>query len=691
MVDNRRRSKYSLKAVCSKQTKELYSCIKNLATTIGVFLVLSLTVLGQADDVLLGLKAQLKKAHHDTATVRILSDIVDNTYDYTVWPEYNNQMLEIAQFNLPNDNPALDSLFKKFKAYGLNNKGMEVEYEGNRILALEYYQQSLSIHKSIDWKMGMSSSLNNIGSLLSDQGEVETALEYYNESIRIKKELGLKSALAWTYMNVGSLEEKLNRYNEALTYYEMAYGIHKDVGNIYGIGAVAHNIGTVLKFKSGNVELGLAKFRESLRCYTQVADSTGISWEMGVIGLELFKLNKLDSALWYIHNGLRMARNNNYQEGILSCANHLVEVYRSVNDFKNAFKYQLVSIEMEEAIQGAKIQQEIIKKEMQFVHNQEKLEIEKEQEKKELITQAKHQQQQIIIGSGIGVLVVVMIFLGLLYQRFKKEKEQRVQIKKQHDQIEEKNAEIIDSITYAERIQRAILKSEEYTSGHLPEHFILFKPKDIVSGDFYWAHERDNTLYLSVADCTGHGVPGALMSMLGISLLNDIVTDNPEISPSSLLGNLRERVINELSQTGHEDDSKDGMDISLVKLNMQTKEIEWAGANNPMWIVRGGSEEIEEIKPDKEPIAHYMNMTPYTNHTLQLNTGDIFYLFSDGYADQFGGDLGKKLKYGPFKKLLIQNSKEKMAQQKLLLAKFMENWQGEIGQIDDICVLGMKI
>ncbi len=146
-----------------------------------------------------------------------------------------------------------------------------------------------------------------------------------------------------------------------------------------------------------------------------------------------------------------------------------------------------------------------------------------------------------------------------------------------------------------------------------------------------------------------------------------------------------------MSQTGHEDDSKDGMDISLVKLNIKTKEIEWAGANNPLWILRSGCEEVEEIKPDKEPIAHYMEMSPYTNHSLKLNVGDSFYLFSDGYVDQFGGEKGKKLKYGPFKKLLIQNRKEKMAKQKLLLTKFMENWQGDMDQIDDICVLGMKI
>ena len=225
----------------------------------------------------------------------------------------------------------------------------------------------------------------------------------------------------------------------------------------------------------------------------------------------------------------------------------------------------------------------------------------------------------------------------------------------------------------------------------LPQHFILFKPKDIVSGDFYWVKEVNGMLYLAVADCTGHGVPGALMSMLGISLLNDILNDNHGISPGDLLTQLRGRIISELNQSEDEQASKDGMDISLIKLHLKNGQAEWAGANNPLWIVRKNDDNIEEMKPNKEPISYYAEMNEFANNSVQLNKGDSFYLFSDGYPDQFGGVKGKKLKYKAFKNLIVMNTNEEMETQKILLSTFFENWKGDFDQIDDICVFGVKV
>jgi serine phosphatase RsbU (regulator of sigma subunit)/Tfp pilus assembly protein PilF len=634
---------------------------------------------------------KLEAQRDDTSRVRILSDIVDNIYDPAVWSKYNDRALELANMNLPNSDTALAFIFKKYKGYALNNKALEIETAGNRVLALEYYQQSLALHRSNKWKKGVSSSLNNIGSLLYDQGEYELAINYYNESIAIKKELGYQRGLAWTYLNLGSLEEKLHRLDSALVYYNKAYDIHKNNNDIYGMGAAAHNIGTVLGSTSGNRALALEKYRESLRCYEQVADSTGISWEMGVIGLELFSQGQTDSALFYTHKSLLIAQNSDYKEGISASAGHLTEVYQALGDYENAFNYQLVQNAVEDSLQNNKIQQEILKTEMQFVHSQEKLELEKERLKRELVSEAKQKQQQQIIISVLVGLFVVTGFLVLLFQRFKREKLQKLKIEKQRDEIEGKNVEIIDSITYAKRIQQAILKIEDQESTHLPSHFIFFKPKDIVSGDFYWIKEVDNVLYLSVADCTGHGVSGALLSMLGVSLLNDIVNDHDGISPAEILGKLRGRIIKELSQSEKEEDSRDGMDISLLKLNLKTRKAEWSGANNPLWIIRRGKNEMEEIKPDKQPIAYYPQMEPFTHHEVQLDKGDSFYLFSDGYPDQFGGLKGKKLKYKPFKQLLLKNVGEEVEMQELLLSKYFENWKGELQQIDDVCVLGVKL
>lgn len=654
-----------------------------------IFLLSSVNTFAESDSLLQSLKLTLESKIDDTVRIRILSEIVDNTYDFAIWPKYNELTLELANSHLPNSDSALAFIYNKYKGYALNNKGLQIEYQGNRVSALKYYQESLALHRMNGCKKGMSSCLNNIGSMLYDQEEYELALNYYNESIKIKTELGYEEGLAWTYMNVGSLEEKLTRNESALNYYAKAYKIHSKLDNVYGIGAAAHNIGNILMKTSGNIDLAINKYRESLRCYTNVGDSTGISWELGIIGYELFKSGQKDSAIYYVDRSLRMAKNNNYQEGIVAAAGHLVEIYKTLEKYELAFKYQLVMKVVEDSILSNKVENEILKTEMQFVHNQEKLEIEKEQEKKEIIAMAKHELQKAIIIAILVGLFVITVFFILLFQRFKKEKYQKLKIEKQRDEIKVKNTEIIDSITYAERIQKAIMKIEE--DEKLPQHFILFKPKDIVSGDFYWVKEVNGMLYLAVADCTGHGVPGALMSMLGISLLNDILNDNHGISPGDLLTQLRGRIISELNQSEDEQASKDGMDISLIKLHLKNGQAEWAGANNPLWIVRKNDDNIEEMKPNKEPISYYAEMNEFANNSVQLNKGDSFYLFSDGYPDQFGGVKGKKLKYKAFKNLIVMNTNEEMETQKILLSTFFENWKGDFDQIDDICVFGVKV
>jgi len=288
-----------------------------------IFLLSSVNTFAESDSLLQSLKLTLESKIDDTVRIRILSEIVDNTYDFAIWPKYNELTLELANSHLPNSDSALAFIYNKYKGYALNNKGLQIEYQGNRVSALKYYQESLALHRMNGCKKGMSSCLNNIGSMLYDQEEYELALNYYNESIKIKTELGYEEGLAWTYMNVGSLEEKLTRNESALNYYAKAYKIHSKLDNVYGIGAAAHNIGNILMKTSGNIDLAINKYRESLRCYTNVGDSTGISWELGIIGYELFKSGQKDSAIYYVDRSLRMAKNNNYQEGIVAAAGHL--------------------------------------------------------------------------------------------------------------------------------------------------------------------------------------------------------------------------------------------------------------------------------------------------------------------------------------------------------------------------------
>ncbi|MBN2681441.1 MAG: SpoIIE family protein phosphatase [Bacteroidales bacterium] len=297
---------------------------------------------------------------------------------------------------------------------------------------------------------------------------------------------------------------------------------------------------------------------------------------------------------------------------------------------------------------------------------------------------------------------------------------QRDEIEAQRDELSEKNhvlveqkKEITDSINYAKRIQNALLPSTEFVNNNLGNHFIIFRPKDVVSGDFYWSTQINNNLIITVADCTGHGVPGAFMSMLGVSFLNEIVRKKHVTKASEVLDHLRESVIEALKQSGHKDSEsnnetmsnvKDGMDISLVVLDLKNNTCQWAGANNPLWIIRKNivvenfddlADVIEEYKPDKMPIAIHDTMNPFTNHEIVLNTGDRIFLLTDGYPDQFGGEKGKKFLHKRLKRLLVDSAELPIKQQGLLLSTRLDEWMNSFSkyyeQVDDITIIGFEV
>ncbi|MCK5067509.1 MAG: transporter substrate-binding domain-containing protein [Bacteroidales bacterium] len=258
----------------------------------------------------------------------------------------------------------------------------------------------------------------------------------------------------------------------------------------------------------------------------------------------------------------------------------------------------------------------------------------------------------------------------------------------QRDQIGQQQKSIMDSIHYAQTIQNSLLPSAHILKSGLTEHFILFKPRDIVSGDYYWFSDHGDHQYIAAADCTGHGVPGAFMSMLGMALMNEIVSKHPSIDPDNLLNELRSQIIETLHQQGDPGAAKDGMDMVICKIDSQKRQLLFAGANNPLYHVRKG--ELTEYKTDKMPVSIHIVMQPFTNHKIDLEPGDNIYIFSDGYADQFGGPHGKKFKYRPLKELLVSLSGMEMHEQGLQLDREFENWKGDLDQIDDVVVIGMK-
>jgi phosphoserine phosphatase RsbU/P len=273
---------------------------------------------------------------------------------------------------------------------------------------------------------------------------------------------------------------------------------------------------------------------------------------------------------------------------------------------------------------------------------------------------------------------------------------QKIEIETQNVALESKNREITDSILYAKNIQNASIPSEERFRSHFAQSFVLYKPKDIVSGDFYWIYERDEVIYYVTADCTGHGVPGGFMTMLGLSFLEEIIAGRNIQDPAEVLGLLRDKIINALNQSGDPGESKDGMDITICRIDKRTRELTFASANNDLYIVSADPEDptvriLNEYKANRQPCGFYHERKPFTAHTVPLNEGDCIYTFTDGYADQFGGPKGKKFRYKQLEELLTTNAHRTFAEQKQMLNDAIESWRGSLEQVDDILVIGVRI
>lgn len=267
---------------------------------------------------------------------------------------------------------------------------------------------------------------------------------------------------------------------------------------------------------------------------------------------------------------------------------------------------------------------------------------------------------------------------------------QRDEIENQREKLEELYKDVTDSIIYAKRLQYSILPPDDKILKICPDSFVYFKPKDIVSGDFYWFEQIDNISLYAAVDCTGHGVPGAFMSLVGANGLNSAVREHRITKPSEILNQLNAYVADSLNKDNEDSQIRDGMDMTICAVNYDTMTLEYAGANNPLYIIRDN--EFIIIKADKFAIASFKpGEKQYTNHTIQLQKGDVVYVFSDGYADQFGGSKGKKFMYKNFRSLLLEVHEKPMDEQKQILYQELKDWQGEMEQIDDVLVIGLKV
>lgn len=617
-----------------------------------------------------------------------------------------------------------------------NNMGVVFKKQGDYANAIDYYTRSLRIKEKANDKKGMASSLNNIGTIFKLQQNFSKALEYYNRSLVIKEEINDKNGMSASLTNIGLVflekgdhiynngkpDLAFLKYDTAMNYFSRSLVIEKEVGSKGGMAGTLSNIGMVYMKQGlaarnvGNDTKAIKKYNRAIeyhqRCLTiceEIGNKYGLAVSLNNIGIIHQKKGEPLKAITYNTRALSIAKEIGSSVEIKKAAGALYKSYKSTGKIKSALEMYELHISYKDSIQSEENQKAVIRQEFKYEYEKKAYADSIKQAEEDKLTQAtikaqnaqikQEKTQRYALYGGVGVL---LLFGGFMFNRFRVTKRQKNLIQKQKAEVElqkneaehqknlvqEKNTEILDSINYAKRLQEAILPPQKLVKQWLTNSFILYKPKDIVAGDFYWMETVEDTVFFAAADCTGHGVPGAMVSVVCSNALSKAVIEEGISDPGKILDRTRELVIERFGRS--EENIQDGMDIALCSLHTQTQTLHYSGAHNPLWIIRKEGKEVEEIKADKQPIGRYTTSDPFTTHEIQLNEGDSIYIFSDGFPDQFGGEKGKKYKSGNFKKFLLSIQEKDMDEQRELIGKEFESWKGKLEQLDDVCVIGFR-
>lgn len=581
----------------------------------------------------------------------------------------------------------------------LNNLGIVYRRQGEYDKALDYYIQSLRKKELIGNKSDIAASLNNIGGLYYFQKNYVKARYYYEQVLQLAKELNDEESEAAGYNNLALIFFEQQDYGRAMEYNMLSLAIRKKNNDLLGIAACYNNVGRIYEIKK-DLDNAQKHYFMALDCYSKAGDNASIANSLFNIGNLFIGKGDYGKAQSYLQESIEISRITGDKPQLRSAYYAMAECMYGLGRYKEGFQYQEKYIALNDSIYSEEGQSRMAEMEARYESDKKVKEIEllkKQSEIDELEQQSALEKEKIWRNVLVAGFVAILIITLLVYNRYKVKKrandqlgEQKAKIEVQNMQLAQKNTEITDSIRYAKNIQEAILPPNTEMKKHLPDSFVLYKPKDIVSGDFYWLeHWGDRTLVAAV-DCTGHGVPGAFMSIVGYNLLHQSVNNLGLTRPALILNALNKGVASMLHQ-GHEEATvKDGMDIALCSLDRNSKMLEFAGAYNSLYLVRRG--ELVEIKGDKFPVGMFMGdeATRFTNHELRLEEGDTMYIFSDGYADQFGGEKGKKFKYRQFQELLLSIQEKPMEEQRIILDRTIEAWRGSLEQVDDILVIGFR-
>ena len=605
------------------------------------------------------------------------------------------------------------------------NTGIVYYFQGDYNRALTEYLYSLPIWEAKQDTARISACYNNIGSIHEDLENIPEALAYQRKSLALDEAVNDKAGIASSYNNLGILYRKLGRYNDALDSYLKALTIRREMEDRAGMSKCYNNLGSLLS-DQGDAEGALNYYRKCLILESEL----GLEYELGAtylnIGEAMLDLGETNIALAHLDT----ARQYNFRLGMRDYLQHtyrsLARAWDSTGVADSAYHYLLLYDELKDSLHSqanARLRAEMENK----YHNARNAERIANLEADTIRYEAESTRKDIFnwgLGGGGAILIVIALFLyrqgrarkrlnDALGIRNREIGARNEQIKQQRDQIRLKNQSITDSIRYAQRIQEAILPGEEPFHAQFPDSFVFYRPKDIVSGDFYWIFPQEKQTLFAAVDCTGHGVPGAFMSLVGYNGLQRAVREESLQAPGEIL-NALDRSVRETIKRHSEGETqiKDGMDLSLCAIDHENKMLRYAGANNPLYIVRkdaAGTEfasranriteaedspwAVYEFKATKRAIGYDTQEEAKHFPTLEipLQKGDQIYLFTDGYADQFGGKYRKKFMYRRFKQVLLRMVAFGPVEKQIHLKDTFERWQGEVEQVDDVCVIGVRI
>lgn len=576
-------------------------------------------------------------------------------------------------------------------------RGDHYSEEGDYARSLDEYHHSLDYSQDLRDSILIAQSNSSIASVLLMTGRHKDALEKYIYNLKFWQRRGRAASEVKALVNVHECLTAMNLHGEALAYGFTSIEKSKKLGDKKMIGITHYRV--ALSYYRLSKMHPQHKFTYLNSAVYYIREALRLAWVAGT------PKEAMEREILYGHieNGL-----GEYDKGIEHCmlakgtdigmeerdmyteaCECLAYGLKAKGKYNEAYTYYAEYSHLKDSLRKANNALLVSRKELQHSYEREKLADSLHNQMVVHEIQAEHDQQanmqRIYILIALVLAGLAFFFSVYVYRDYQRKKNINVQ-------LAEYNREIMDSIGYAKRIQEAILPPEHFIREHLPNHFILYKPKDIVAGDFYWMEKQDDCIIIAAADCTGHGVPGALVSVICYNALNRAVREFDLRDPGRILDKVRELVVETFqSNFGEESEIKDGMDIAMCRLNLKTREMEYAGANNPLWILRDGEQDMEILKANRQPIGRIDNPEPFTTQRTKLKEGDLIYLFTDGFADQFGGNKGKKMRYKPFRDILANLSKESLENQLEKMDKIFEDWRGDLEQLDDVCVIGVRV